>query len=60
MYNELKWFLLLFFGLWVAWLVTGGTERISVNRTHPFLEEPAPIDQGRIYTLEELKERTRP
>jgi hypothetical protein len=58
MHGELKWFLLLFVGLWVAWLVTGGPDRITTNRTHPFLEQPS--EGGKIYTLEELKDRTRP
>ncbi len=60
MHVELKWFLLLIAGLWLAWLLTGGPDRISTNRTHPFLEQPAPIEDGNIYTLEELRERTRP
>ncbi len=58
MHGELKWFLLLFLGLWIAWLATGGPSRIQENRTHPFLEQPT--DGGRIYTLQELRDGTRP
>lgn len=58
MHSELKWFLILFFGLWLAWLVTGGPERNKINRTHPFIEQPS--EGGDIYTLDELKDRTRP
>lgn len=60
MHSELKWFLLLFAGLWLAWFMTGGPNRITLNRSHPFLEQPAPIESGKIYTLEELKDQTRP
>ena len=58
MHSELKWFLLLFLGLWVAWLVTGGPAHIQENRARPFLEQPS--DGGQTYTLDELKDRTRP
>lgn len=54
--GELKWFLLLFFGLWLFWLITGGATRYE-NRTRPFLEQPAPIEGGQPYTLEELRQR---
>ena len=60
MHDELKWFLLLFLGLWVAWFATGGPERVRDDRTHPFLEQPSPIDNGQTYTLQQLKDRTRP
>lgn len=54
--GELKWFLLLFIGLWVLWLITGGATRYE-NRTRPFVEQPSPIEGGRPYTLEELRQR---
>lgn len=60
MHSELKWFILLFIGLWLAWLITGGADRISINKTHPFLEQPNPIENGKTYTIQELKDRTRP
>lgn len=60
MHSELKWFILLFLALWVAWFATGGPSRIPENRTHPFLTQPAPNDDGKIYTLQEIKDRTRP
>ncbi len=60
MHFELKWFIFLFVGLWLAWLVTGGPDRKAFNRTHPFLEEPSPVDSGKVYTLDELKDRNRP
>lgn len=59
MHSELKWFILLLIGLWIAWVVTGGVDRAPVNRTHPFLEQPFPIDNGQIYTFKELKEKNR-
>lgn len=52
--DDLKWFLLLFLGLWVLWLITGGATRYE-NRTRPFLEQPAPIEGGRPYDVEELR-----
>ncbi len=60
MHSELKWFLILLAGLWLAWFATGGPDRNEINRTHPFIEQPAPIEGGNIYTLQELKDRTRP
>jgi hypothetical protein len=54
--GELKWFLLLFFGLWVLWVLTGGPERVE-NRQRPFIEQPSPIEGGRTYTVEELKNK---
>jgi len=57
---ELTWFFILLGLLWLGWFVTGGPSRIQTNRTHPFLEQPAPIEGGQIYTLQELKDRTRP
>ncbi len=60
MHSELKWFLILFFGLWLAWAVMGGASRNAINRTHPFIKQPNPVDDGKVYTLEELKDQTRP
>ncbi len=47
MHSELKWFLLLFVGLWLAWLVTGGPSRIQQNRANPFIQET--YNGGQIY-----------
>ncbi len=58
MHSELKWFLLLLLGLWVAWLATGGPDRITVNRQNPFLESPT--EGGNIYSLEDLRNGRRP
>lgn len=60
MHPELKWFILLFIGLWVAWFVTGGPDRIQTNRQNPFIEEFTIDHTGQIYSLDELKDRTRP
>ncbi len=60
MHPELKWIFLLLLGLFVAWIVTGGPARVEENKKNPFLEEPAPIQGGQIYGLDELKDRTRP
>ncbi len=54
--EDLKWFLLLCIGLWVLWLLTGGPAR-NENRYRPLLEQPAPIEGGKPYTIEELKNR---
>ena len=54
--GELKWFILAFGGLWILWLVTGGATRYE-NRTRPLLEQPAPLEGGRPYKVEELKNR---
>lgn len=52
--DELKWFLLAFIILWVLWLLTGGPSR-NENRYRPLLEQPAPLEGGRPYTIEDLK-----
>jgi hypothetical protein len=52
--GELKWFIYAFVGLWVLWLITGGPTRYE-NRTRPLLEEPAPLQGGRPYTIQDLK-----
>lgn len=57
--SELKWLILIMVILWIVWLISGGYNRIE-NKDKPFLEPPAPIESGRPYTLDELKERTRP
>jgi hypothetical protein len=57
--DELKWFLIAFFALFILWMFTGGPERIENKRT-PFLEQPTPIEGGQPYTLEQLQDRTRP
>lgn len=54
--GDLKWFLLLFLGLWVLWLITGGPTRYE-NRYRPFLEQPAPIEGGQPYTVQELRQK---
>jgi hypothetical protein len=52
--GELKWFIYAFVGLWLLWLFTGGPSRYE-NRTRPLLEQPAPIEGGRPYRVEDLK-----
>ena len=54
--GELKWFIYAFVGLWILWLITGGPTRYE-NRNRPFLEQPAPIEGGRPYTIEDLQRR---
>lgn len=44
--------------LWALWVVMGGPQNME-NYNAPFLEQPKPIETGRVYTLEELKERNR-
>ena len=45
--SELKWFLLLLAGLWIAWYATGGPDRIPQNRANPYIKEP--YNGGQIY-----------
>lgn len=52
--DDFKWFILAFIGLWILWYITGGPAR-NENRYRPLLEQPAPIEGGRPYTIEELK-----
>ena len=58
--GELKWFFIFIALLFVAWLYTGGLDRVDVNRQNPFIEQPAPVESGKIYGIDELKDRTRP
>jgi hypothetical protein len=57
--KELLWIIAAAIGLFIIWLTTGGPERIE-NKGRPFLEQPAPIESYNPYTLEELRDRTRP
>lgn len=54
--GDLKWFLYAFIGLWILWLVTGGPTRYE-NRSRALLEQPAPIEGGRPYKLNEINTR---
>ncbi len=54
--DELKWFIYAFIGLWILWLITGGPTRFE-NRNRQLLEQPAPIEGGRPYKIDELKNR---
>ena len=58
MHPEIKWLLLLLVGLWLAWFVTGGPDRVMTNRQNPFIEEQ--YNGGKIYSIDELKNGTRP
>lgn len=58
MHSELKWFLILLAILWLGWFATGGPDRIMTNRQNPFMEET--YKGGKIYSLQELKDGTRP
>ena len=40
----------------MLWVLTGGPERVE-NRQRPFIEQPSPIEGGRTYTVEELKNK---
>ncbi len=60
MHPEFKWFLLLLAGLWLAWFVTGGPDRIQTNRANPFMEESTIDHTGDIYGPSDLKAGTRP
>lgn len=57
--SELGWFILALIILWVLWVLSGGPTH-QESRTRQFIEQPAPIESGRIYSLDELKDRTRP
>jgi hypothetical protein len=60
MHPELKWFFILLGVLWLAWFFSGGPARVQTNRQNPFIEESSIDKVGEIYSLEELKDRTRP
>jgi hypothetical protein len=53
MHPELKWFLILLGFLWLGWFVTGGPNRVMVNRENPFIEEV--YDGGEIYGPDDLR-----
>lgn len=53
---KMYWFVIILVLLWAMWVVTGGPQKIE-NHNAPFLEQPNPIETGRVYTLEELRER---
>lgn len=57
--SDFKWFLLALLGLWILWAGTGGYSERTDNKDKPFLEQPAPIESGRPYTFDELKNRNR-
>jgi hypothetical protein len=57
--GELKWFLIALVVMWLLWVVTGGYTHVQ-NINKPFLEQPAPIENGQPYTLQQLKDSTRP
>ncbi len=59
MHPDLRWLFILLIALFALWVLTGGPERVE-NRNAPFLEQPAPVEGGQVYTLEQLKDRTRP
>ncbi len=44
---------------WFLWAATGGPSRIE-NKSRALLEEPQPINSGKPYSLQELREGTRP
>lgn len=54
--GELKWFIYAFIGLWILWLLTGGPTHYE-SRTRQLLEQPAPIEGGRPYKIQELRGR---
>ncbi|HVY36070.1 MAG TPA: hypothetical protein VG982_02225 [Candidatus Paceibacterota bacterium] len=57
--GELKWFLIALVVMWLLWVVTGGYTHVQ-NINKPFLEQPTPIENGQPYTLQQLKDSTRP
>jgi hypothetical protein len=57
--KEFFWLIGMIVILGILWALGGGASRTE-NIDKPFLEAPQPIEGGRPYTLEELKERTRP
>ncbi len=54
--GELKWFILALVILWILWVLTGGPAH-QESKTRPFIEQPAPIEGGNPYTLDELRDR---
>jgi|GEM_PF-2735204 len=53
--GEAKWILVLFIILFAAWVATGGPS--SMTRHDQFIEEPAPIQNGQTYNVNDLKEK---
>lgn len=54
--GEFRWFIYAFIGLWILWFITGGPTRYE-NRSRPLLEQPAPLEGGRPYKIEEVNWR---
>ena len=43
------WFIVIFIGLYVLWLVSGGPERSVKYKNDKFEQAPAPLDGGKTY-----------
>lgn len=57
--SEGQLFLLFMLILFIGWVATGGPKK-ATNTNKPFLQQPAPIESGKPYSLKDLKENTRP
>lgn len=51
--KELQWFGGLLAILFLAWLISGGPERYSLETDKPFIKPPSPLDSGEIYGPED-------
>lgn len=52
--SEFKWFLIAFAVLYALWYLMGGF--MAPDRNKPFLHQPAPIENGKAYSTDELKQ----
>ena len=51
--GELKWFLIAGIILYALWYLTGGPT--AMDRDKPFLHQPAPIENGKPYGVNQLQ-----
>ena len=57
MKGTFRWFILIFIGLWVVWLMTGGPERYQ-NKHNQFIEPPKePGGATPVYNVKTLQKK---
>lgn len=54
--SEIKWFFIILVIMFVFWSLTGGASRTE-NKTNPYIEQPSPIEGGKVYNGSELREK---